>query len=837
MKSNRPSLPRSSDSLMLDGLSEEQQHRLIALLDEYMIGVDEGRSINIESLVEANGDLEKPLREYLEGLDWLGQYNRRLLPIGLNEVSTALPDVRLAPTFGDFTLGEELGRGAMGIVFAATKKSTGESMAIKLLAFGSSADANRIERFQREAAAAQSLCHPNIVKVYDVGSENGLHFYSMQRIHGFPLSKRIRIPGTDSVDYRQFANAFAEVAEALHTAHQAGIIHRDIKPSNLLMDDEHRLWITDFGLAHVEHNRQLTRTGDLVGTFQYMSPEQASGKPERIDPRTDIYSLGATLYEFFGGQPPFVGFSGAALLKQIQTSEPRRLKHFDPAIPRDLETIIRRAMRPDKNDRYATALVMSQDLRRFAANQPIVAGRVTPTERLARFTADHALGFVAGLAVCAVCTAALAWHGWLLSREQARTQQALIQSEHNYQNARRVIDTFGNEFADRLTVIPGTEAVRREVLAESLAFYQAFIDDANQDPRLTSDVAETRLKIARLISQAGSLEDAGKAYQEAITALENAAEAVPTSNAGLILHQALHESAMLESRRGEQAKARRLLLTASKRMGTFASESSRLQAESLLHNNLAIVEMRAGDRRAAVAEAKHAVEVLQRLRIDQSDLRSDSSLCSALADSLSNLSVMLAEAGDEANASAAAKAAVAIRSTFDAGSSSPDRLRRLALAYNNLAALDWRQGKTSEAVETYRRSTALLEQAGKKLPGQIEPQRELSVTLNNLGMALTSAKQDVEAERIFRRALAIACQTADADPKNAEAAQRTAGIWNNLGVLLRNRYDVVKARQAFEEAAAYQKRSCELVPQDRTGAKILEQIQSNLISLTAKERS
>ncbi len=859
-----PSISKSS--LMLDGLSQDQQDRLIGLLDDYMIDMEEGRTVDAQSLVENNPDLEKPLRQYLEGLDWLGKFNRCLAPVAATGVADILIHCRFPSNFGDYDLGMELGRGAMGIVFAATQRSTGKPVAIKILAFGSSADKNRIERFKREAAAAQLLCHPNIVKVFDVGIENGMHYYSMQRVDGCALSNLIRRhhplseidsqtfapplrstvanhqppinPAADrTLDFRELAMEFAAVADALHTAHGAGIIHRDIKPSNLLLDNNNHIWITDFGLAHVEQSQQLTRTGDLVGTFQYMSPEQASGKPEQIDMRTDIYSLGTTLYEYVSGKPPFAGFSGAALLKQIQSREPCRLCQLTPNVPRDLETIIRRAMRPDKNDRYASALEMSQDLRRFANGRHVLAQRVTLTEKATRFAAKNSSVVLAGLVLSGLCVAALIGHSLLLEREQLRTQQALVQSERNYQNARRVIDTFGSSFANRLTIIPGTESVRREVLAESLAYYQAFIDDANQDPRLANDVAETRLKIARLISQIGNSEDADNAYHEAIQSLQAAQAKSQTSIIATNLYHALHEYAMLASKQGRHATARERLTEAALCISHLKTDADRKHAEALLHNNLAIVSLRAGDSKKAVSESKKAVELLDKMNKEFGVNILDLTFSVELADSLSNLSVMLVDSGEELNAGLAAKAAIDLRKSIDRNSKSPDHLRRLALAYNNLAAIDWRQGKTLESIETYQQAIALLEKATQQLPGQSEPQNELSVTLNNLGMALSSLRQVKEAEKAFRRALAIATPSADADPKNADAAQRAAGIWNNLGVLLRNGYDIENARHAFENARVYQLRSCELSPQDRASSRILEQIQSNLVSVSTKPTS
>jgi eukaryotic-like serine/threonine-protein kinase len=871
----------ASDDLMLDDLNGEQQNRLIGLLDNYMIRMEEGKPNDVEELLRLNPDLERPLREYIDGLNWLGQFQPRSSLYPKRDAYLPWGEV-LPKVVGDFELGEELGRGAMGVVLAATKQSTGQKVAIKLLATHSTTDQNRIERFRREASATQSLSHPNIVKVFEVGYEDGWHYYTMQRIFGPPLSQIIRssisdsrIDGADSKtfansnlstiddasvvaseghtdvgghrlnpsepktrplvrsneDYRQWAARFADVADALHMAHRSGIVHRDIKPSNLLWDRGLRIMISDFGLAHIERTEQLTRTGDLVGTFHYMSPEQAAGKPYLIDGRSDVYSFGATLYEFFSGRTPFAENTGALLLKQIQFSEPKRLKQIQPSMPSALETIIRRAMRPDRSDRYTTAQDMANDLRRFARGHKIEAKRVTPIERLARYASNHSLSFLLGLAASMIVIAALAFHGWILKREQNRTGQALQLAEKNYHNARQVIDTFGTGFLDRLSAIPGTENVRETMLAESLAYYQAFIHDSIDDPRLIHDVADTRLKIARLVNQNGDNEKAEEAYQTAIVDLEKVVKERPSSASHLNYFHGLREFAVLASERGNGQLARARLSQAGEASELLSSGWEKAEAKALLLNTSAMFAMRSGDVKEAMNMVNDAVKLLRSTHAPEQIAHPASKLQSALVDALSNLSLMLQEAGHLPEAVIAAREAIDRQAASLDTVASPTDTRRLALAYNNLASLEWKQGKTPEAIEAYELAIGLLERVSKQSPGQSTPRLELSVALNNQGMALVSAKDDSQAEQVFRRALALAVMSAEADPQNADAARRTAGIWNNLGVLLRNRYDTIKARHAFEEAMAYQTRSCRLAPEDENAAKALEQIQHNLVSL------
>ena len=329
----------------------------------------------------------------------------------------AVADPALPPeALGDFRIVREIGRGGMGIVYEAVQLSLGRPVALKVLPFAAALDAKQLRRFQNEAQAAAQLHHTNIVPVYAVGCERGVHYYAMQLIEGQNLADLILnlCPPTlcapaegDSVSqpssvsssaptilaqlstqrashaagfYRTAASIALQAAEGLEHAHQLGIIHRDIKPANLLVDVRGNVWITDFGLAQFHTRAGLTRTGDLLGTLRYMSPEQASGPSIPLDPRTDIYSLGATLYELLTTQPLFEGTDHGRILRHILYDEPRAPRTVDPAVPPDLETIVLKAISKNPAERYATAQDFADDLRRFLDNRTILARRPTLTQ-------------------------------------------------------------------------------------------------------------------------------------------------------------------------------------------------------------------------------------------------------------------------------------------------------------------------------------------------------------------------------------------------------------------------------------------------------------------------
>jgi WD40 repeat protein/serine/threonine protein kinase len=275
-------------------------------------------------------------------------------------------------TFGAYRIEGEIGRGAMGVVYSAVHLTLNRRVALKVLPIQGPEQAGRLERFLREAQTAAGLHHTNIVPVFDVGQVNGVPYYAMQLISGRSLDKLGQVSDPESV-----ARLGVQAAEGLEYAHQRGVIHRDIKPSNLLLDDQGVLWITDFGLARRAHDLRLTKSGALIGTPHYMAPEQAATARNPIDHRADIYSLGASLYELVTGRTPFQADSIVGVLVQILDREPISPRDLNPKVPRDLETVVLKAMAKRPEDRYQSGQELADDLRRFLNQEPISARRIS----------------------------------------------------------------------------------------------------------------------------------------------------------------------------------------------------------------------------------------------------------------------------------------------------------------------------------------------------------------------------------------------------------------------------------------------------------------------------
>jgi serine/threonine protein kinase/Flp pilus assembly protein TadD len=477
--------------------------RLGQVADEFTDRVNRGERPEVEDYARRYPEMAAVLRQVLPALQVMGPGSAPLEPGGAEAVS----EVLVSGCLGDFRIIRKVGRGGMGVVYEAEQISLGRRVALKVLPLAAALDGKQLQRFQNEARAAAGLHHTNIVPVFSVGCERGVHYYAMQFIDGRPLSDLIlqlrqaeqgqrggprpeeapasqdratayqaapredtpagatvRAAGNETPltsegrlgreYYRRVAELGAQAAEALDHAHQLGIVHRDVKPANLLLGPDGRLWVADFGLAQVRQGEAgLTLTGDLVGTLRYMSPEQALGQRGLVDHRTDVYSLGVTLYELLTLEPAFGGQDRRELPRQIASEEPRPPRRLDKAIPAELETIVLKALEKEPARRYATAQELADDLRRFLEDRPIQARRPTLLQRARKWSRRHQ-ALVGAIAACllVLITALGGSVGWVASDRAARHRQLGNDIDRALQDATRQIDA-GNWPAVRQTLL------------------------------------------------------------------------------------------------------------------------------------------------------------------------------------------------------------------------------------------------------------------------------------------------------------------------------------------------------------------------------------------------
>ncbi|MCE9555375.1 MAG: serine/threonine protein kinase [Planctomycetes bacterium] len=317
--------------------------------------------------------------------------------------------------------------------------------------------------------------------------------------------------------FKAIARSMAQAAEALEYAHQQGVIHRDIKPANLLFDFRDNIWITDFGLAHFHNAPGLTRTGDIVGTIRYMSPEQASGQRVLMDHRTDIYSLGATFYELLTLQPVFSGTTRQALLADVLSHDPKPPRSLDHRIPAELETILLKAISKNSLDRYASAQELADDLHRFLRDEPIRAKRPTLVDHARKWSRRHPSVLVASVLVLVATLAGSLIANWFITQANERTKAALAEAslradeaEQRFQQARKAADLLVDVSEQELANRPASHGLRKRLLETAISYYKDFSAQRHGNPATQAELVAVRERLKKSLDDLTVLEGAGQ---------------------------------------------------------------------------------------------------------------------------------------------------------------------------------------------------------------------------------------------------------------------------------------------------------------------------------------
>jgi len=326
---------------------------------------------------------------------------------------------------GDYEVLAEIARGGMGVVYRARQLSLNRIVALKVVLNGPFSSADFVRRFRNEAQAAAALRHPNIVAVYEVGEHNGSHFLSLEFVEGQSFAELAR---ERPLPAKRAAGYIKTIAEAVEHAHQRGVLHRDLKPSNILLDLFDQPRVTDFGLAKlIDQDGELTVTGQVLGSPNYMPPEQAAGKVSEAAPAADVYSLGAILYELLTCRPPFQGESLQSILAQVRDSEPVPPRRLNPGTPADLQTICLKCLQKEPARRYGSARELAEDLGCFLAGEPIHARPVALAERAWLWALRHPLPAALGLGLLTAVVLGVAGIAWQWQKAESHARGELKQ--------------------------------------------------------------------------------------------------------------------------------------------------------------------------------------------------------------------------------------------------------------------------------------------------------------------------------------------------------------------------------------------------------------------------
>jgi serine/threonine protein kinase len=643
----------------------------------------------------------------------------------------ARPALPAALALPGYEVLDTLGRGGMAVVYKARQASLNRLVALKMILTGAHASPAELARFHSEAEAVASLQHPNIVQIYEVGEHDGCPFFSLEFMDGGSLDQRLA--GTPQPPSAA-ARLVDTLAQAMHYAHQHGVVHRDLKPANILLTADGTPKISDFGLAkrQATHATERTQTGIILGTPSYMAPEQAGGESNSVGPRADVYALGAVLYELLTGRPPFRGTSPLETMRQVRFDEPVPLTRLQPAVPRDLEIICLKCLRKEPDRRYPTALALADDLRRFLGNEPILARPTGFWERGVKWARRRptaaALVLVSTFAAV-LLIAGLFWH---LTRLRWERDHA----ERNFRKARQAVDEMLTEVAqEHLASEPHMEGKRRVLLEKALKFYQEFLEAKGDDPTIQKETALAAQRVGDILRLLGRYDQAKNAYLQAIDLLTPLSKAYP-------------------------------------------SEPLYTQARANCHNFLGEV-FRQTSRHAEAAESYHeALRLLDALVVrvaDEPDYRMDR------ARTCYNLGILAKDTNQLAEAERYLGQAITDLEDLVARHDGVARYRQhLARSYLNLGPVLRQTGRPEVARERYQQAIALLKRLAEHDSENRDYRHELGVARNNLGNLLAETDLN-QAEVEHATAVQLFTALTGESPLVPVYRQELANCSNSLG--------------------------------------------------------
>lgn len=750
-----------------------------ALLDQILERIKNGEEPDVERLAREHPARAEDIRRLLTVVQFVRSAAKSCDPSA--ELDARVQLSRKRPVLGDFRIEREIARGGMGVVYEAVQQSLGRRVALKVLLPGVTFQEEALERFGREARAAGGLHHGNIVPVYAVGEADGMPYYAMQFIDGRTLSaivkeRRSANEATDQEYCRRVVEWGRQAASALSYAHGRGVIHRDIKPSNMLLDEDNNVWVTDFGLARQDTNMTITLSGDVLGTVRYMSPEQARGGSAVVDERTDVYSLGVSLYEMLTLRPPFEGPDRESTLKQVLFDEPRRMRQLDAAIPKALETIVHKALDKEPAQRYASAALLAEDLRRYLNDEPLLAKPLGLWGQLRRLIVRHRAAAVFVLVVFGLLTVfgAVATYQAFRIREERNRAVVAAQKEtsarRSAESARDQAEGI-NTFLQNMLLAADPETAGYDVTVKEVVEWAArdVEESMSDDPEIDAAIRHT---IGRVFQTMGRYDESEHHLRESLR-LRRELQDTPIVQ----LLATLNELASTLVLAGSTSEAEELFREAL-RIGEQHPDADDGFGRATALNGLANALLAQTGREAEAESCYREALEINRARGERT----------STPDVLDNMGNLLVARGDFGGGEELLNEALEMRRRIQ----SPDH-PALANSLNNLAHLHWQRGDYEEAERLQREALEIYrERYGERHP-------LVAVLLNNLAMSLSEQGDYDGAEPYARQALHLWRDRLGEHPKVA------TGI-NNLGLITLQKGDHAGAEPLFREALALRRK-------------------------------
>jgi eukaryotic-like serine/threonine-protein kinase len=742
------------------------------------------------------------------------------------------------PTVAGYQLLGELGRGGMGVVYKARQRGLRRLVALKMVLAGAHAGPRQLERFHTEAEAVARLQHPNIVQIYEVGEENGLPFFSLEFVDGSSLDKKIAGKAQPA---REAARLTATLARAMHFAHERGILHRDLKPGNILLTRDGVPKITDFGLAKrlEEGNQSSTKTGTIMGTPSYMSPEQAHGLVHELTPLADLYSLGAMLYEFLTGRPPFVGLTPMDTVVLVTKEEPVPPGRLQPGLPVDLETICLKCLQKEPEKRYANCFELAQDLDRFLAGEPIQARPIGQLERFVRWckrnprTAGMAAAIfvllVAGVIISSASAVMIAGERNQKEEERQAAEEArkIASQERNQKELERqaaeeargvateqvalaldTVKTLIHKVQDQLENAPRTQPLKKALLQTAADGLEQISQRAkgNTSTEVAIAFAAVRMKMGLVYRQLGETEEAFKHVLESHRINQEQARAQPDSNRAkrnLAASYTVLAEMSLELRRDlaasldcyEKALFLREDLYRHPQPGEDeVTRKSVKQGLAETYVRVGATRLRMGDPRKARDEFQKALPLREELA---KEYPRDDDVLQDLARSYHAVGEMSLRLGETAVGKQYFGECLKLREhLFQAHKDNPKFKLELARWCATLGEVAERSHDYQEALRHYQRSVDLDRELLESDPKNVDYERELGTAYYQLATTYLQRKDAAGADKYFHECLKIRQARAAAEPQNSRRQMELIGVLPHCGEHRKAAEAAEKLRQA-----------------------------------------
>jgi serine/threonine-protein kinase len=721
---------------------------------------------------------------------------------------TGAADEALAPgapprgrLFGDYELLEEIARGGMGVVYRARHMRLHRTVALKMILAGHLASPGEVQRFRLEAENAAGLDHAHIVPVYEVGEHDGRHYFTMKLVEGGSLTGHLARFAEDS---RAAARLLATVADAVHYAHEHGILHRDLKPSNILLDSQGEPHVTDLGLARrVEGSHSPSVSGAIVGTPSYMAPEQAAGHSRRLTTAADVYALGAILYQMLAGRPPFRAETPLETLRQVESAEPVPPSQVRRGVPRDLETVCLKCLQKDPGRRYASARELAEDLRRFLADEPVLARPVGAAGRVWRWCRRKPA--LAGLAAALIAgVAGVASQALRADRHARDAQEQRELAEARRRKAHLAVQEYFTRVSENtLLGRSGMQELRRELLETALRYYRDFLRERPNDPAMQAEAAEAYVNVARIHDQLGAKDDARAAFEEAIALYQKLTRDDSPDRelrGRLARTQVLFGSLLVQIKAlDESLLSYQAALGLQEQLALEDPGTLEWQKDTAVtHREMAAARAQQGRRPDAIAAYERGRDLLRQLveaQPDHVDFRWE------LAATNVGLGNLHYTGGNMADAlSSYQQARDTLRRLTDEHPLSDSYQFSLAKIHNNIAGAEARLSHADQAIHAMQQSCAGYEKLVNDNPAVADYQRQLAIGYTNLGRIYSQFQRMGEALGCIRQALPLAERLVRTDPSTPDHRQLLGSLYLDLGHVQSKLEAPAEALQAFGKA-------------------------------------